>query len=96
MKTKVVEVIIIVLIVFMMGGILTSLKGNDSSDTTEIISEFEGEIEYDTSGYVSDYPFNEDNINIIGKTNGKISDGIATAINKTINWFFEMVKKVVS
>lgn len=96
MKAKVVEIIIIVLIVFMMGGILTSIKGKDSSETTEITSEFEGEIEYDTSGYVSDYPYNEDNVNIIGKANGKIGEGISKVINKTIDWFFEMVKKVVS
>ena len=56
----------------------------------------ENEEIYDTSGYVPQYPYNEDNVNIIGETNGKFAEGIGKAINKTIDFFFEMIKKLVS
>jgi hypothetical protein len=80
----------------MTGGILTSIKDDGNNEISEVISDFEQESVYDTSGYVSDYPYNEDNVNIIGKTNGKVAEGISNAINKVIDSFFELVKKLVS
>ena len=96
MKNKVSEIILIALIVFMIGGILVSVKGNDNLEITEIISDFENTSEFDTSGYITDNPFEEDNVNIIGRTNGKIGNGISKIVNKSIDFFFELIKKVVS
>ena len=96
MKNKISEIIIIGLIVFMLGGILVSVKENGNQEITEIISDFEENSEYDTSGYVSEYPFDEDNANIIGRINGKIGNGVSNIVNKTIDLFFELIKKVVS
>lgn len=96
MKNKVSEIILIAVIVFMIGGILVSVKGNDNQEITEIISDFEQNSEFDTSGYITDNPFEEDNVNIIGRTNGKIGNGISKIVNKSIDFFFELIKKVVS
>lgn len=96
MKNKISEIILVALIVFMIGGILVSVKGNDNQEITEIISDFEQTSEFDTSGFVTNNPFEEDNANIIGRTNGKIGDGISKIVNKSIDLFFELIKKVVS
>ena len=96
MKNKISEIILVALIVFMVGGILVSVKGNDNHEITEIISDFEQTSEFDTSGFVTNNPFEEDNANIIGRTNGKIGDGISKIVNKSIDLFFELIKKVVS
>ena len=80
----------------MAGGILTSIKNDNGNEISEVVSDFEQESVYDTSGYVSDFPYNEDNVNIIGKTNGKLAEGISNAINKAIDSFFKLVKKLVS
>ena len=96
MKTKIVEVIIIVLVVLMIGGILSSVKGNSNEDVTIITSEFENTDVYDGSGYISEDLFDEDNENIIGKVNGAIGEGISKGVNKAIDLFFEMMKKLVS
>lgn len=96
MKTKISEIILIVLIVFMVGGILVSVKGNDNQNVTEIISDFEQTSEFETSGYTSEDPFLDDNQNIIEKTNGKIGSAVSKTINKAIDLFFELIKKVVS
>ena len=96
MKNKISEIVLVGLIVFMLGGILVSVKGNDNQEITEIISDFEQNSEFDTNGYASDYPFNEDNTNIIGRINEKIGSGISHIVNKSIDLFFELIKKVVS
>ena len=96
MKNKVVEVILLALILFMSAGILTSLKNDGNEQITEIVSDFENEEIYDTSGYIETFPYNEDNENIISKVNGKIGSGISNGINKLINWFFDLLKKLVS
>ena len=96
MKNKISEIILVALIVFMVGGILVSVKVNDNQEITEIISDFEQTSEFDTSGFVTNNPFEEDNANIIGRTNGKIGDGISKIVNKSIDLFFELIKKVVS
>ena len=41
MKAKVLEIFLIAIIVLMLGGILASVKGEDSSTTTEIIEDFD-------------------------------------------------------
>ena len=96
MKNKVIEVILLALILFMSAGILTSLKNDGNEQITEVVSDFENEEIYDTSGYIETFPYNEDNENIISKVNGKIGDGISSGINKLINWFFDLLKKLVS
>lgn len=96
MKKKVIEILLIGLILFMSAGILTSIKNDNNEQITEITSVLENEDNYDTSGYVSDYPYNQDNQNIIGKVNGKIGSGISNVINKMINGFFDLLKKLVS
>ena len=96
MKKKIVEVLLIALILFMSAGILTSIKNDNNNGITEVVSELENEDVYNTSGYISDYPYNQDNENIIGRINGKIGNGISKAINKMINGFFDLVKKLVS
>ena len=96
MKRKLVEVLLIALILFMSAGILTSIKNDNNNEITEVVSELENEEIYNTSGYISDYPYNQDNENIIGRINGKIGNGISKAINKMINGFFDLVKKLVS
>lgn len=80
----------------MLAGILTSIKNDDNNEISEVVSVLENEQTYDTSGYVSDYPYNQDNENIIGDVNGKIGNGISKGINKMIDLFFELVKKLVS
>ena len=47
-------------------------------------------------GIIETFPYNEDNENIISKVNGKIGNGISNGINKLINWFFDLLKKLVS
>ena len=96
MKSKVIEVILLALILFMSAGILTSLKNDGNEQITEVVSGFENEEIYDTSGYIESFPYNDGNENIISKVNGKIGDGISSGINKLINWFFDLLKKLVS
>lgn len=96
MKKKIVEILLIGLILFMSAGILTSIKNDSNEEITEVVSELENEDIYNTGGYVSSYPYYEDNDNVIGKINSKIGSGISKAINKMINGFFDLLKKLVS
>ena len=52
--------------------------------------------QYDTQGYVSTDPFEEDNVNEVAKINGKVGDIISNGINKMMDSFFELIKKFVS
>ena len=96
MKKRIIEILLIGLILFMSAGIFTSIKNDNNNEITEVVSELENEDIYETSGYISNYPYNQDNDNAIGEINGKIGNGISKAINKMINGFFDLVKKLVS
>lgn len=96
MKIKVAELLIIITIVFMLGGILSSVKSNSNEETTEIISDFFNSEEYDGMGNESIYFDDEDNINIIGKANEQIGNGLTKAVDGIINFFFDLIKKLVS
>ena len=51
MKSKIAEIIIIIFIVLMLGGILGSVKNNNKDDQiTEIISDFENQSDFNVSG----------------------------------------------
>ena len=96
MKTKGFKIVILCFIVFMMGGILSSMKDDDTSKTSTIISEFDEESEYDTGGYTKTNPNIEDNINVIGRINTKIGEGMSNIVNKSINSVFQLLKKLIS
>ena len=96
MKSKITQIILIAFIVFMLFGIINSLSEAPSEDVSIITSEFESLSEYNTEGYITYDPFNEENINSIARFNGKIGTFIATLIKKIINFFFELIKKAIS
>lgn len=96
MKSKIAQIIILCFIVFMLGGILASIKNSPNNDVTAIISDFDNVSEYDTGGYAPIDPFNEENVNGFGKINGKIGKLVSEGINKGIDLLFEFVKKIVS
>ncbi len=96
MKAKITQIIILCFIVFMLGGILASVKGNSDDDVTAVISDFENVSEYDPSGYTTADPFGDENVNEFGKLNGKVGKVISEGINKGIDLLFEFVKKIVS
>jgi len=96
MKTKGFKIVILCFIVFMMGGILSSMKDDSESKTSTIISEFDEESEYNTGGYTPVDPNAEDNVNIIGRINCKIGEGMSNIVNKSINSVFQLLKKLIS
>ena len=96
MKTKSFKIVILCFIVFMMGGILSSMKDDNESKTSTIISEFDEESEYNTDGYTPVDPNAEDNVNIIGRINCKIGEGMSNIVNKSINSVFQLLKKLIS
>ena len=77
-------------------GIINGLSEAPSDDVSIITSEFDNLSEYDTQGYISNDPFNEENINSIARFNGEIGNFIATLIKKIINFFFDLIKKAIS
>ena len=80
----------------MLGGILASVKSGPSEEITEITTDFSEEVEYDGSGYASDDPFDESNVNGFGRLNGQIGNIVSKGINKGIDLFFDLMKKLVS
>lgn len=96
MKQKILQVFLIAFIVFMIGGILSSVSSKPSEDVSVITSDFDNMSQYDTQGYVSTDPFDEDNVNEVAKINGKVGDIISNGINKMMDSFFELIKKFVS
>lgn len=96
MKTKIFQIILIAFIVFMIFGILNGISEVESSDVGLVTSEFEDISQYDTEGYTSIDPFEEDNVNKIARFNGKIGKVISNAIKKIINFFFDLIKKAIS
>ena len=96
MKTKSFKIVILCFIVFMMGGILSSMKDDNESKTSTVISEFDEESEYNTDGYTPVDPNAEDNVNIISRINCKIGEGMSNIVNKSINSVFQLLKKLIS
>ena len=96
MKIKLIEALIIVFIVLMLGGILSSVKGNGNNEITEIISDFDNLSDFDVSGYVPSEEFDEEYINGFGEFNSRVGNIVSNGINKGIDLFFELVKKLVS
>ena len=96
MKSKILQIILIAFIIFMIGGIFNSISEIPSDDVGLVTSEFDNLSEFDTSGYTSEDPFNEEKVNNIAKFNGKIGNFISTSIKKIINFFFDIIKKFVS
>lgn len=96
MKAKSIKIVILCFIVFMMGGILSSMKDESESKISTVISEFDKESEYDTSGYAPTNPNTEDNVNAIGRINCKIGEGVSNIVNKSINSVFQLLKKLIS
>lgn len=96
MKIKVLQFIIIITIVFMLGGILSSVKTYDNNDVSEVISDYFENSDYDGNGNSSIVIDESENINIIGKVNEKVGKGIIKATNDVINFFYKLVKKLVS
>ena len=80
----------------MLGGILSSVKGNGNNEITEIISDFDNLSDFDVSGYVPSEEFDEEYINGFGEFNSRVGNIVSNGINKGIDLFFELVKKLVS
>ena len=96
MKSKAIQIALLCFIVFMLGGILASVKDEPSNEITEITSDFVENEEYDESGYYSDNPFDESNVNGFGRLNGQIGNIVSKGVNKGIDLFFDLMKKLVS
>ena len=80
----------------MLGGILASVKNDSNYEITEITSDFVEDEQYGESGYYSDAPFDENNVNGFGRLNGQIGNMVSKGINKGIDLFFDLMKKLVS
>lgn len=96
MKSKAIQIALLCFIVFMLGGILASVKDEPSNEIIEITSDFVENEEYDESGYYSDNPFDESNVNGFGRLNGQIGNIVSKGVNKGIDLFFDLMKKLVS
>ena len=96
MKQKILQIFLIAFIVFMIGGILSSVSSKPSEDVSVITSDFDNISEYDTQGYASTDPFEEDDVNEVAKINGKVGNIVSEGINKVLNSFFELIKNFVS
>ena len=96
MKVKVVQFLLIAFVVLMISGIFMSIKDGPVNDYSEIISNFENQSEFGVNGYVSTDIFNEDNTNALGEFNGKIGNAVSKGINKGVDFFFELIKKLIS
>lgn len=96
MKIKIFKGFLIIFTILMVSGILSSLKDNSHQDITNIVNEFEQVSEYNTNGYTSIEPFDEDNANIFGEINNKVGQGISNGISKGIDLLFEVLQKLVS
>lgn len=96
MKNKTVKILLLGFIILMFGGLLMSVKNTPNNDITTIVSNFENEDSYDTSGYVSLDPFDEDNVNNFGKLNGQIGDLASKGVNKGLDLIFNFLKKIIS
>lgn len=97
MKSKVIQIILLCFIVMMLGGILSSIKGNNKNDEiTTLISEFDEKSEYEVTGYIDNNQINEENENIICRFNSSIGEVVSKIVNGSIDFLFEIVKKIVS
>ena len=96
MKSKGIQIALLCFIVFMLGGILASVKNDSNSEITEITSDFVEDEQYGESRYYSDAPFDENNVNGFGRLNGQIGNLVSKSINKGIDLFFDLMKKLVS
>lgn len=96
MKQKIIQIILIAFIVFMIGGVLSSIDSKQPNDVTIISEEFEQIEQYDTTGYTIVDPFKEEDANELSKFNEKVGKVISKGISKLIDTFFEFLKKIVS
>ena len=80
----------------MLGGILASVKNDNEPQITEVVSDFVEDEIYEESGYNNSDPFDESNVNGFGRLNGQIGNIVSKGINKGIDLFFDLMKKLVS
>ncbi len=80
----------------MLSGLLSSLKNQNHHEVTNVVDQFDQLSSYQTSGYTSTQPIDDDNVNIIGQINEKVEQNISKGISKGIDFMFELVKKLVS
>lgn len=96
MKFKVIQFLLIAFVVLMISGIFLSLKDGPVNDYSEILSGFENQSEFGVNGYASTDIFNEDNTNALGEFNGKVGNAVSKGVSKSIDFFFELIKKLIS
>ena len=97
MKAKVLEIFLIALIVLMLGGILASVKNDDSDSlTTDIVEDFDKNSDFDVDGYVPSDVIDEDNDNAFSRFGSKVGEIVSDGVNKGIDLMFEFFKKLVS
>lgn len=96
MKAKVLEIFLIAIIVLMLGGILASVKGEDSSTTTEIIEDFDKNSDFVVDGYAPSDIIEEDNDNAFTRFGSKVGEIMSEGVNKGIDMMFDFFKKLVS
>ena len=94
MKAKVLEIFLIAIIVLMLGGILASVKGEDSSTTTEIIEDFDKNSDFVVDGYAPSDIIEEDNA--FTRFGSKVGEIMSEGVNKGIDMMFDFFKKLVS
>ena len=96
MKVKVLEIFLIAIIVLMLGGILASVKGEDTSTTTEIIEDFDKNSDFVADGYAPSDVIEEDNDNAFTRFGSKVGEIMSEGVNKGIDMMFDFFKKLVS
>ena len=96
MKVKVLEIFLIAIIVLMLGGILASVKGEDTSTTTEIIEGFDKNSDFVADGYAPSDIIEEDNDNAFTRFGSKVGEIMSEGVNKGIDMMFDFFKKLVS